>query len=94
MGEVDHTSQWLRIAERPPARDLRGGKTSEDSFTRLTANLVAAYVVDFQSGLFSSIVIGLTVGSGGSECSVCSSAVTDCVASDMMMSVLFGRMVR
>ena len=37
---------------RPPATDLRGGNTSEDSFTRLMANLVVAYVVDFPSDLF------------------------------------------
>ena len=37
------------MAERPPATDLRGGNASEDSFTRLMANLVVAYVVDFQS---------------------------------------------
>ena len=36
------------MAERPATTDLRGGNTSEDSFTRLMANLVAAYVVDFQ----------------------------------------------
>ena len=43
------TSQWFMIAERPPATDLRGGNTSEDSFTKSIANLVVAYVVDFQS---------------------------------------------
>ena len=49
------------MAERPPATDLRGGKASEDSFTICMASLVAAYVVDFQSGLFSSIALGLTM---------------------------------
>ena len=57
MGEMDHTSQWFMMAERPPASDLRGGKASEDSFTMLMANFVVAYVVDFQSGLFLSIVL-------------------------------------
>ena len=41
------------MAKRPPATDLRGGNTSEDSLTRFMANLVVAYVVDFQSD-FSS----------------------------------------
>ena len=41
------------MAERPPATDLRGGNASEDSFTRLMANFVVAYVVDFQSDLLS-----------------------------------------
>jgi hypothetical protein len=51
------------MAERPPATDLRGGKTSEDSFTRLMANLVVAYAVDFQSDLFSDATLGSAVGS-------------------------------
>ena len=41
------------MAERPPATDLRGGNASEDSFTRLMANLVVAHAVDFLSD-FSS----------------------------------------
>jgi len=49
------------MAERPPATDLRGGKTSEESFTILMASLVVAYAVDFQSDLFSDTVTGLTV---------------------------------
>ena len=61
MCEVYHTSQWLRIAERPPTADLRGGKASEDSFTILIANLVAAYAVDFQLGLFSDAAFGSRV---------------------------------
>jgi len=47
------TSQWFRIAERPPTTDLRGGKASEDSFTILIANLVVEYTVDFWLDLFS-----------------------------------------
>jgi hypothetical protein len=54
LEEMKRTSQWSRIAESPPTTDLRGGNTSEDSFTRLMANLVAAYVVDFQSDSLSS----------------------------------------
>ena len=64
---MDHTSQWFRMAERPPATDLRGGKASDESFTIWTASLVAAYVVDFQSDLVSSIVLGFTVGFEGFE---------------------------
>ena len=41
------------MAERPPATDLRGGNTSEDSFTRSMANFVVVYAVDFQSDLLS-----------------------------------------
>ena len=41
------------MAERPPTTDLRGGNTSEVSFTRSMANLVVAYAVDFQSNLLS-----------------------------------------
>jgi len=49
---MDRTSQCLRIAERPPATDLRGGKASEDSFTIWMANLVVEYAVDFRLDLF------------------------------------------
>jgi hypothetical protein len=41
--------------------DLSGGKTSEDSFTILMANLVVEYAVDFQLGLFSCAAVGSTV---------------------------------
>jgi hypothetical protein len=40
---MDHTSQYSRTAERPPAIDTRGGKTSENSFT--VADLVVEYSV-------------------------------------------------
>jgi len=49
------------MAERHPATALRGGKASEDSLTIWTASLVVAYVVDFQSDLFSSISFASTV---------------------------------
>ena len=52
------------MAESPPATDLRGGNASEDSFTRLMANLVVAYAVDFQSDLFPGTTSGSTVLSG------------------------------
>ena len=51
------------MAERPPATDLRGGNTSEDSFTRLMANLVVAYAVDPQSDVLSGAVPGSAVRS-------------------------------
>ena len=53
------------MAERPPTTDLRGGNTSEDSFTRLTAGLVVAYVVNFESDELSGSALGSTVLSGG-----------------------------
>ena len=60
MGGMYCTSQWLRIAERPPATDLRGGKASEDSFTTSMANLVAAYAVELQRDLLSDVSLGST----------------------------------
>ena len=65
MGEMDHTSQCLRMAERPPTTDLRGGNTDADSFTRCMANLVVEYAVDFQTDLFSGGTRGSTVRSKG-----------------------------
>jgi hypothetical protein len=59
--EMDCTSQCSRIAERPPTTDLSGGKTSEDSFTRLMANLVVEYAVDFQFDSFSWASLDLVV---------------------------------
>jgi len=43
------------MAERPPATDLRGGNTSEDSLSGSTANLVVAYGVDSQFDLLSGV---------------------------------------
>ena len=54
------------MAERPPTTDLSGGSASEDSFTRLMANLVVAYAVDFQSDSLSGAGPGLTVWTEGS----------------------------
>ena len=54
------------MAERHPTADLRGGKTSEDSFTRLMANLVVAYAVDFQSDLLSGAAFESEVWAVGS----------------------------
>jgi len=50
--EMDHTSQCLRTTARPPATDLSGGKTSEDSFTKSMTTLVEEYMADFQLDLF------------------------------------------
>ena len=50
------------MAERPPTTDFKGGNASEDSFTRLMANLVVAYAVDFQSDFLSGVILGSTVG--------------------------------
>jgi hypothetical protein len=56
------------MAERPPTTDLRGGKTSDDSFTMLMANLVAEYAVGFQINLFSCGAVGSTVESEDPKC--------------------------
>ena len=61
MTRMSRTSQWFRIAERPPATDLRGGKASEDSFTRLMANLVVEYAVELHFDLPSDVTLGSTV---------------------------------
>jgi len=58
---MGRTSQFLRIAERLPATDLRGGKASEESFTILMANLVAENAVNFQLVFFSYAALGLMV---------------------------------
>jgi hypothetical protein len=58
MGGINRTSECCRIAERHPLIRLRGGKASELSFTRLMANLVVAYGVDLQRGLFSCVAVG------------------------------------
>jgi hypothetical protein len=58
---MDRTSQCSRMAERPPTTDLSGGKASEDSFTRLMANLVVEYAVDFQFDSFSCVAFGSVV---------------------------------
>jgi len=52
---MNRTSQCLRIAERPPATDLRGGKASEDSFIIWMANLVVEYAVNFRLDLFLDV---------------------------------------
>ena len=65
------------MAERHPATDLRGGKTSEDSLTRSTASLVAEYVVDFQSDFFADAVLGSTDWSEGFGRSLCPILRTD-----------------
>ena len=49
---MDRTSQLSRIAQRPAATDLSGGKTSEALSTVRRNNLAAEDVVCFQSDLF------------------------------------------
>jgi hypothetical protein len=80
MEEMDCTSQCCRMTERPPATALSGGKTSEDSFTTLMANLVVEYTVDFQLDLFSLPAPGSVVSWSkdiGSWCSLCPLSGTD-----------------
>jgi hypothetical protein len=54
------------MAERAPATDLRAGDVSEDSFTRLMANLAGAYAVDFHSDLLSGATLESAVCPKGS----------------------------
>lgn len=57
-----HTSQCLRMAERPLAVDLSGGKTSENSFTKSMTTLAETYAVDIRlSPEFSSLVAAIRV---------------------------------
>ena len=58
-GEVEHTSQCLRMADRPLATDLSGGKTSEDSFTTSMTTLAEVYTVDpkLDSDLVSLVAV-------------------------------------
>jgi len=60
---MGRTSQWFRMAERPPTVDLRGGKASEDSFSRLMTNLTVAYKVDSRADFFTGAAPVLAVSS-------------------------------
>ena len=82
------------MAERPPITDLSGGNESADSLTRLIANLVAEYAVDFQFDPASSVAFGLTVFSEGFDCSSCAIPTTDCGGSRAASSALRKRTVR
>ena len=82
------------MAERPPMTDLSGGKASADSLTRLIANLVAEYAVDFQFDPFSPVALGLALFSEGFDCSSCSVPTTDCVRSWAALSAMGERTVR
>ena len=70
------------------------GKVSADSSTRLVANLVMEYGVDFRSDSLSSVALGLTACSEGSGRLLCSVPVTDCVGSRAALSGLHGKAVR
>ena len=82
------------MAERLPTRELSGGKASVDSSTRLVANLVVEYAVDFLFDPFSSVALGLMVCSEGSGFLSCSAPVTDCVGSRAALSKLRGNVFR
>ena len=75
------------MVERLPTMDLSGGKASADSSTRLMANLVAEYVVDFWFDPFSSAALGLMVCSEVSGCLWCSVLVADCVGLQAALSI-------
>ena len=69
MQEGDHTSQFSRMKQRPPATDLRGPKVSAESLTPRRSSLVVADAVDFQFDFFSSaaalgspLLLGRVVG--------------------------------
>ena len=68
--------------------DLSGGKASADSLTRLMANLVIEYAVDFQFDSVSSVALGLRVFSEGFDCSPCPALTTDCTRSWAALSAL------
>jgi hypothetical protein len=57
MQEGDHTSQFSRMKQRPPATALRGPKASAESLTPRRSNLAVADAVDFQFDLFSSAAL-------------------------------------
>jgi len=67
MWEEEHTSQFSRIKQRPPATDLSGPKASADSLTPRRSSLAVADAVDFQPDFLSSAVFGsLLPGLGAS----------------------------
>ena len=74
--------------------DLSGEKASADSLTRLMANLVVEYAVDFQFDPVSPVALGLTVFSEGFDCSSRPVPTTDCVRSRAASSGLRERTVR
>ena len=55
-----HTSKYFRTTQRPPATDLRGVHTSDDSFETSMKRLAEACRVDFQLGLFWYAAAGST----------------------------------
>ena len=58
---MDHTSEFSRIAQSPPAMDLSGGMVSEDSFTVRRNSPAVADAVDFQLDSFlSTAILGST----------------------------------
>jgi len=68
LAPSEHTSQFSRMKQRPPATDLSGPKASADSLTPRRSSLAVADVVDFQPDFFSSAVFGsLLLGWGASR---------------------------
>lgn len=96
MREAGHTSQCFRIAERPPATDLRGGKASEDSLTVLMASLVVEYAVDsIQPDFLLETARGSVVGFEGCRRSLCLSLKADRLFSETAwLSASGERMIR
>ena len=57
--EEGHTSQFSRMKQRPPARDLSGPKASAESLTPQRSSLAVADAVDFHwSNFFLSAAFG------------------------------------
>ena len=82
------------MVEKIPTTDLSRGKTSVDCLTRLIANLVVEYTVDFQFNLLLFIVLGSMAHSEGLGCLPCPIPVTNCVGSWVVLSGFGGRVVR
>jgi len=63
----EHTSQFSKIKQRPPATDLSGLRASADLLTPRRSSLAAADAVDFQFDFFLSAAFGsLLLGWGAS----------------------------
>ena len=67
---------------------------SADSSTISMTGLVVEHVADFWFDPFSSVALGLTVCSEGSDCLSCLVPATDRVGSRAALSGLHGKMVR
>ena len=81
------------MVEKLSTTDLSRGKTSMDCLTRLIANLVVEYTVDFQFDLLLFIVLGSIAHSEGLGYLPCPIPVTNCVGSWVELSGLGGKVV-